>query len=860
MRNKLLLWSFVFLFLVTLVNASLLTDNIFYLSHDDANMTGMVETNWAPGISAATHTATQSNTGVINESRSYSTNSTVSIVSTGHNSIFDVDTSDFSVAFWYNPNDVDTNGQYIVTNRDTSMGSDDKFWALNQNNKIIQFSIYTATCVGGSNNVVTWHSNSTGGWVHVAAMKDGDNMTLYVNNVLVNTTDASISTEPSECTSAGILVGGTNFSGSVGGTFNGSIDEVGVWNYSLSSVDVNNLYFHYQYPFVSGIVNNFTITAVDEWNATPIIWFSAEVNGINYSSNSTGHIEVDILHNNTNPYNVTIFNTSNYYDRTYINYVVHSSGNLQARLHESEVCFNNTKYLTNVSLLNENFYIGTTTSIYCFNISAGTHTVTSELTNYFNQTQDFTIASQEILNVTVNDLYSSVVNITLSYPNGTTINTYDINVSQDDYNFLRSGSTTNGSYVLHAINETYTATVNAASFPVQTFQFLINTTVQNVTLKVFDVDNCSVYTLPFLNFTLRNEADDALLVGNLGVFFNFTADSIYGYVNETFTLTGASSYSFCAPANSTTNFTVNAQAEYEATGYNTKLYYLTNAELSIYEIETINLFLTANTTLVTLNVKDYNDDPVSDVIIKVLSYDLASNTYTTTEILQSDSYGEAIANMVLNTEWYAFILEYNGNVILQTLPQKITATTLNFRVDLLDDYFTQYTTARDIESSLTFTNSTLTFSFSWSDTSGAMQEACLSIVRRGTAADVEINETCVTSTAGNIVISIVESVSDYTYVGTAYVIYPDDTEFILDTLSVSFDRTIEKFGSEGLYITFFVVLTLMMIGIWSPVISIVLTTVAVVASVIMGIFYISWTALIVLIILGGIAIYRLNKP
>ena len=54
-------------------------------------------------------------------------------------------------------------------------------------------------------------------------------------------------------------------------------------------------------------------------------------------------------------------------------------------------------------------------------------------------------------------------------------------------------------------------------------------------------------------------------------------------------------------------------------------------------------------------------------------------------------------------------------------------------------------------------------------------------------------------------------------------------------------------------------LTLAMIGIWNPIVAIALILGADVFMVAMGIMGLSWSMIIVYIILGGLAMYRINR-
>ena len=50
-----------------------------------------------------------------------------------------------------------------------------------------------------------------------------------------------------------------------------------------------------------------------------------------------------------------------------------------------------------------------------------------------------------------------------------------------------------------------------------------------------------------------------------------------------------------------------------------------------------------------------------------------------------------------------------------------------------------------------------------------------------------------------------------------------------------------------------------MIGLWNPIVAVVLTIVGVATTNIIGLFHLNYTYLIVFIILGGIALFKLGR-
>lgn len=80
---------------------------------------------------------------------------------------------------------------------------------------------------------------SSGTWYHIAGVNDGSAIKIYLNGVLENTTDlGAFSGYPLTGNSVRIGSGDINWDS----YFNGSIDEVRIWNRSLSAEEVYQLY------------------------------------------------------------------------------------------------------------------------------------------------------------------------------------------------------------------------------------------------------------------------------------------------------------------------------------------------------------------------------------------------------------------------------------------------------------------------------------------------------------------------------------------------------------------------------------------------------------------------------------------
>ena len=158
---------------------------------------------------------------------------------------------------------------------------------------------------------------------------------IYVDGVAVPSTTAADFLNDDALNNVSFVVG--NRDGAF--NFNGVIDEVQIYNKTLSVEEVEYIF---NYGGGGVISNNFSVTAVDAWNSSTINSFNVSINGTTYNT-TTGTITTNIPSNSTSLYDVLI-TADGYNTRLYEDYNV--SSNLEAVLYP----FNSLEvYTKNVS-------------------------------------------------------------------------------------------------------------------------------------------------------------------------------------------------------------------------------------------------------------------------------------------------------------------------------------------------------------------------------------------------------------------------------------------------------------------------------------------------------------------------------
>ncbi len=141
--------------------------------------------------------------------------------------------TDFTIDFWINVNVFGS--QYIFNNYNVAEYGSGVMWIYSQDTSGLR------SYVEGVASQTYTGIFSTGTWTHIAFVMDaGNNYSGYKNGVL-NNTDTSVSSGPFLYAGVdtnfriGMLVDGTN-------GFNGSIDNFRIWNRTLTSTEIQQLY------------------------------------------------------------------------------------------------------------------------------------------------------------------------------------------------------------------------------------------------------------------------------------------------------------------------------------------------------------------------------------------------------------------------------------------------------------------------------------------------------------------------------------------------------------------------------------------------------------------------------------------
>lgn len=328
--------------------------------------------------------------------------------------------------------------------------------------------------------------------------------------------------------------------------------------------------------------------------------------------------------------------------------------------------------------------------------------------------------------------------------------TYIINISTEEAGLSLSGNLNyNGTLFVANVTQEATNTfilkremdiplVNAGESQNKSFQWEITTfdgtlsTKQNSSIQLQNVsrihlENCtSGQTTISLNFTAFDEQNLTRITPyQLDGTFDFWLGKGTIKRNSTTTNSSTPEVNLCINPNQTMQ--VNAQIEYDEipaeTNYTIRNYFFQNSSVS-NETQDIPLYLlkSISSTSFILKVQDDNLLPLKDHLIFIQRFYPGENLFRTVQIAQTDGRGKSVGFFETETVDYRFVIKFNDEVLLITIPQKIVGESIPFTLTFTigADLGTPWADLEDLPfltQVLFFNKSTNIVTFTYTDTS-----------------------------------------------------------------------------------------------------------------------------------------------
>lgn len=357
------------------------------------------------------------------------------------------------------------------------------------------------------------------------------------------------------------------------------------------------------------------------------------------------------------------------------------------------------------------------------------------------------------------------INFTLS--NGYSLSS--VNFTYNGTNYSASTSAINSSWyqatrilTTPSVSADTNVTFNFSAVLTDGSSSISNNTIQ--TIVNFGLDDCSVNTIQILNMTLLDEetqgslnatADNTSIKINLLLYPDGTlATPVFNYSHF---------YNKTLPARvcvsdalGSSEFFMNSQIQYGASGYASEFYNIQNYSLNATSNPSMNLslydLLNSSNQVFKITYKDSNYLPVENALIQISRTYIDSGISKTVEVPITDSQGVTVANLQLNTVIYTFtvtkygeVLSVFSNYIAQCQNPLIETCEINLNAFQSSIPVTNYTQGEDFLYTLTYNNNTRTISSSFTIPSGAVSTVSLNVTKTDAIGTSVCNQSISTS-------------------------------------------------------------------------------------------------------------------
>lgn len=560
------------------------------------------------------------------------------------------------------------------------------------------------------------------------------------------------------------------------------------------------------------LINGFSISAEDYYDGSSISNFTITLkNSTDTFINSTSSGSFLYPFISTGIYNITISSNQSggYFNVTYDNYDV--TTDLNVRMYQSILILNASEIISNNPISSFSATIPTkinysnSTGLVQFIVKAGTYNVTGNASNYFNSSKSITISPLEVKTDTLEFASNNLTISAISIISSDAILSFNVSIYSLDYNYSVAGYTSDGNYTLTLINGSYNVTISPVNYTSQSaiVNFSRGDFFPNYTF--------SLYTSNSINFSFFDE-ETSELIDNATIDIEIIGD--YSATNYS-TSNGFLYVDLIMPSVYLIRFD---SADYTERHYYFQLVNNTHNELKLYLVND------TKATAVTATVIDQDGKNVESAYVKVLRYEIGTNSYTVREIYKTDNQGETSLNIIKNNEFYKFMIEYPfGEFKLLTDPAYIISDTIPFQIQNRDLVAARFFKASNVLTIPSFNNDTNTFSLVWNDPNNVMSEICWNIYDLKISSKTLVNSSCVQSSSGTISLRVANQTGT-TYLAEAIAGF-SPTEYMIDSLVHTFIDPETLNIVWGPWID--VVLTLLMsfAFIWSAPIAVVLCTV-----------------------------------
>lgn len=396
-------------------------------------------------------------------------------------------------------------------------------------------------------------------------------------------------------------------------------------------------------------------------------------------------------------------------------------------------------------------------------------------------------------------------------------------------------------------------------------------TIGNFTQTISSVNlyNCNgssnATSVLVYNFTIWNEFDDTIFSHSNESNFNINLDMHYFlddesiYKNLSIQNVNTTNMTVCmSPADVSYNHSTTI--DYGGGDYDRRQYYFNKENLDNIT-DHIRLYALdkpkADTT--TFTVKDTNGDELENYFVTLQKYFIGTDTHRTIGMLKTNADGQDQVWLQHNEPLYKFIIRNSNNVIVYTSGDtKITGADVVLVIDPTSWGATIGTFGETSYTLEPFDNGTRTFTLVYAGKNEDVKEVCMKVTQMKRSGSVITGEECSEAVDGTITIAA-------PLAGTySLITWQENIDGMKYTLASSSydDSSTQKsaiFGTDGLLVATFMIITLSLAMIWSPAAAVAASLLGLVIAFMFGFVGVGVGSIVGLVIGGILLIIKLKN-
>lgn len=567
---------------------------------------------------------------------------------------------------------------------------------------------------------------------------------------------------------------------------------------------------------------------------------------------------------NTQVFNSTIYPTNlNITNATlYVWYINHSN------------YISNTQNITTLS--NETTIVNWTLSSIPYNdfvwnvLACGNNSICYDAPSNYSFTINAFTENSQSYNATTTETLSESFMINITY--NTSIYTLGIGVLRYNGTDYLGSATTSGPDTLFRRSisvPSVTSQQNVTFKWMFTFTGANGTFYDNSTEKYQNISviNASVYdfpyNVPFINFTIYNESSLARVNATFKATFNYGLSSLFKNLSYEDATVKNSSFSFSFNPYDK-NYLVSGTIEYSAPGFAPRTYNL-NEQTLTNSTTMINLYLlnTGDSTSFIISVRDNTYTQVGGAVVHIQKYNSGTGTWTTIEVVTTNDDGKALGHFETEDYYYRFLVYVNGVLQLTSSQTKIICEASPCTITLTLPSSSQFVTFDNItslEKTLTYTKSTTLFTYSYIDTSANAQGGRLEVKRisLGNSTDLLVCNTTSAAVSGVLTCSIASSTNG-TFVARGFITRGGNEIEVARIIINKISDIINTIGLDGIIWSVFLLIGIVMIGLYRPVLAVLFSVVGLIMISLLGLAFIPTTAIVIIIFMALMFMWEMKR-